>query len=64
MPGAVLYSSGLNVFSGDFVLFIFTNGGPVPGASSTSTTSVNAISSMASNLHDKPVVTEAADGVD
>ena len=64
MPGVVLYSGGFNVFSGDFALFLFTNGGPVPGASSTSTTSVNAIASMESKLHDKPVVTEAADGVD
>ena len=63
MPGVVLYSSGLNVISGDFVLFAFTNGGPVPGASSTSTTSVNAVSAMASKLHDKPVV-EVANGVD
>lgn len=62
MPGVVLYSGGFNVFSGDFALFIFTNGGPVPGAS-TSTASVNAISAMASKLHDKPVV-EVANGVD
>lgn len=63
MPGVVLYSGGFNVFSGDFALFIFTNGGPVPGASSTSTASVNAVSAMASKLHDKPVV-EVANGVD
>lgn len=64
MPGFVLYSSGLNVISGDFALFAFTNGGPVPGADSTSGASVNAVSAMASKLHDKHVVTEAADGVD
>lgn len=63
MPGVVLYSGGFNVFSGELALFIFTNGGPVPGTSSTSTTSVNAISALASKLHDKPVATEAADGV-
>lgn len=63
MPSAVLYSGGFNLFAGDFTLFIFTNGGPVPGADSTSTTSVNTISAMASKLHDKPVVTEAADGM-
>lgn len=63
MPGVALYSGGFNVFSGDFALFIFTNGGPVPSTSSTSTASVNAISAMASKLHDKPVVTEAANGV-
>lgn len=62
MPGAVLYSVGFNVLTGDIALFIFTNGGPVPGADSTSTTSVNTISAE-SKLHDKPVVTEAADGV-
>lgn len=64
MPGVVLYSSGFNLLGGDFAMFAFTNGGPVPSTSSTSTASVNAISAMASNLHDKPVVTEAADGVD
>lgn len=48
---------------GDFGTFYFTNGGPVPSTSSTSTTSVDTISSMESKLHDKPVVTEAADGV-
>lgn len=63
MPGVVLYSGGFNLLSGDFALFAFTNGGPVPGASSTSTTSVNAISALASKLHDKPVV-EVANGVD
>lgn len=63
MPGVVLYSGGFNLLGGDFALFAFTNGGPVPGADSTSTTSVNAISAMANKLHDKPVV-EAADGVD
>lgn len=64
IPGAVLFGVGLNLISGDFSTFIFTDGGPVPGTSSTSTASVNTISSMASKLHDKPVVTEAADGVD
>ena len=63
MPGCVLYGGGLNMLAGDACLFAFTNGGPVPSESSTSTASVNAISSMASKLHDKPVVTEAADGV-
>lgn len=63
MPGAVLYSGGFNVLSGDFALFAFTNGGPVPGADSTSPTSLNTISAMASKLHDKPVV-EVANGVD
>lgn len=63
MPGAVLYSGGFNVFSGELALFIFTNGGPVPGADSTSAASVNAVSAMASKLHDKPVV-EVANGVD
>lgn len=62
MPGVVLYSGGFNVLSGDLALFIFTNGGPVPGTSSTSGASVNAVSAMASKLHDKPVV-EAADGM-
>lgn len=62
MPGAVLYSVGFNVLTGDIALFIFTNGGPVPGADSTSAASVNTISTE-SKLHDKPVVTEAADGV-
>lgn len=64
MPGVVLMGGGLSIVNGDAILFIFTNGGPVPGTSSTSTASVNAISAMASKLHDKPVVTEAADGVD
>lgn len=64
MPGAVLYGGGLNLIAGDLLIFVFTNGGPVPDTSSTSTASVNAVSAMASKLHDKPVVTEAADGVD
>lgn len=64
MPGVVLYSGGFNVFSGDFALFAFTNGGPVPGTSSTSGAYVNAVSALASKLHDKPVVTEAANGMD
>ena len=63
MPGVVLYSGGFNLLSGDFALFAFTNGGPVPSTSSTSTTSVNAASALASKLHDKPVV-EVANGVD
>lgn len=63
MPGVVLLGGGLNLFSGNLIQFAFTNGGPVPGADSTSTTSVNAISAMASKLHDKPVV-EVANGVD
>lgn len=62
MPGCVLYGGGFNVLTGDIALFIFTNGGPVPGADSTSAASVNTISAE-SKLHDKPVVTEAADGV-
>lgn len=63
MPGVVLYSGGFNAFSGELVLFIFTNGAPVPDAASTSAASVNAVSAMASKLHDKPVV-EVANGVD
>lgn len=63
MPGAVLYGCGFNLLSGGFTMFTFTNGGPVPDTSSTSGASVNAVSAMASNLHDKPVVTEAADGM-
>lgn len=62
MPGVVLMGGGLSL-TGSLTRFAFTNGGPVPGASSTSTTSVNAISALASKLHDKPVATEAADGV-
>lgn len=62
MPGAVLVGGSLGL-TGSLTQFIFTNGGPVPGTSSTSTTSVNAISAMASKLHDKPVV-EVANGVD
>lgn len=61
MPGIALM--GLAFAGGDFGIFYFTNGGPVPGADSTSTTSVNAISALASKLHDKPVV-EVANGVD
>ena len=64
MPGCVLYGGGFSIVNGDAILFIFTNGGPVPSESSASTASVNAISAMESKLHDKPVVTEAADGVD
>ena len=63
MPGAVLAGAGLNLFTESFMMFVFTNGGPVPGTSSTSAASVNAISAMASKLHDKPVV-EVANGVD
>lgn len=68
MSGELVEQQGLalmaiGIFITDFVQIGFTNGGPVPSASSTSTTSVNAISAMASKLHDKPVV-EAADGVD
>lgn len=63
MPGAVLYGGGFNLLSGGVTMFTFTNGGPVPSTSSASTASVNAISSMASKLHDKPVV-EVANGVD
>lgn len=62
LPGIVLI--GFAFTGGDLGTIYFTNGGPVPGASSTSTASVNAISAMESKLHDKPVVTEAADGVD
>ena len=54
---------GYVFIGGDIGIFQFTNGGPVPGPSSTSTASVNAISAMASKLHDKPVV-EVANGVD
>nr|DAL27146.1 MAG TPA_asm: hypothetical protein [Caudoviricetes sp.] len=61
LPGIALI--GYAFAGGDFGAFYFTNGGPVPGASSTSTTSVNAISALASKLHDKPVV-EVANGVD
>lgn len=62
LPGIVLM--GFAFAGGDFGQICFTNGGPVPSTSSTSTTSVNTISAMESKLHDKPVVTEAADGVD
>lgn len=69
MTGAPLEEEGLALmaiipFISGFIMIGFTNGGPVPSTSSASTTSVNTISSMASKLHDKPVVTEAADGVD
>lgn len=60
LPGVALMGYAM---MGDFALIYFTNGGPVPSTSSTNTTSVNAISAMASNLHDKPVV-EVANGVD
>lgn len=56
LPGIVLM--GFAFTGGDLDTIYFTNGGPVPSTSSTSTTSA-----MASKLHDKPVVTEAADGV-
>nr|DAH18465.1 MAG TPA: hypothetical protein [Caudoviricetes sp.] len=62
LPGIALI--GYAFTGGDLGTIYFTNGGPVPSASSASTTSANTISSMASKLHDKPVVTEAADGVD
>lgn len=61
MPGIALV--GYAFTGGDFGQICFTNGGPVPSTSSTSTTSVNTISAE-SKLHDKPVATEAADGVD
>lgn len=61
LPGIALM--GFAILGGDVGQIFFTNGGPVPSASSTSTTSVNAISAMASKLHDKPVV-EVANGVD
>ena len=57
LPGVALV--GYAFTGGDSGTIYFTNGGPVPSTSSTSTTSA-----MASKLHDKPVVTEAADGVD
>lgn len=49
----------ISIFISGAVMIGFTNGGPVPSTSSTSTTSA-----MESKLHNKPVVTEAADGVD
>ena len=69
MTGALGEEQGLaltaiSTFISGVVIIGFTNGGPVPSTSSASTTYVNTISSMASKLHDKPVVTEAADGVD
>ena len=69
MTGAVVEGEGLaltaiSTFISGVVMIGFTNGGPVPSTSSTSAASVNAVSAMASKLHDKPVVTEAADGVD
>lgn len=60
LPGIALV--GFAFTGGDFGQICFTNGGPVPSTSSTSTTSVNTISAE-SKLHDKPVVTEAADGM-
>lgn len=68
MTGALVEGEGLalmaiSTFISGLVTLGFTNGGPVPSTSSTSTTSVNTISAMESKLHDKPVVTEAADGV-
>ena len=60
LPGVALMGYAM---MGDFASIYFTNGGPVPDTSSTSTASVNPISAMASKLHDKPVVTEAADGM-
>ena len=60
-PGIALM--GFAFTGGDFGAFYFTNGGPVPSTSSTSGASVNAVSAMASKLHDKPVV-EVANGVD
>lgn len=57
LPGIVLM--GFAFTGGDLGTIYFTNGGPVPSTSSTSTTSA-----MESKLHDKPVVTEAVDGVD
>ena len=60
LPGIALMGYAL---IGAVAMIYFTNGGPVPSESSASTASVNTISAMASKLHDKPVVTEAADGV-
>ena len=60
-PGVSLMGYAL---IGGLVAIYFTNGGPVPSESSASTASVNTISAMASKLHDKPIMTEAADGVD
>ena len=67
MSGELVEQGGLALvaigfFISGLVSIGFTNGGPVPGTSSTSA-SVNAISAMASKLHAKPVV-EAANGVD
>lgn len=67
ITGALVEGEGLALmaissFISGLVTIGFTNGGPVP--SSTSGASVNAVSAMESKLHDKPVVTEAADGVD
>ena len=59
-PGVALM--GFVLMGGGLGSIYFTNGGPVPSESSTSTTSLNTISAE-SKLHDKPVVTEAADGV-
>lgn len=60
LPGIAL--AGFAFVGGDHATIFFTNGGPVPSTSSTSTTSMNAISAMASKLHDKPVV-EVANGM-
>lgn len=63
MPGIALVGYAFTGAGEGFGAVFFTNGGPVPGTSSTSAASVNAISAMASKLHDKPVV-EVANGVD
>ena len=63
MPGVVLFGGGLNLLAGNLMQFAFTNGGPVPGADSTSGASVNTVSALASKLHDKPVA-EVTNGVD
>lgn len=69
LSGELVEQEGLALIAMSFFIFGvvtigFTNGGPVPSTSSASTASVNTVSAMASKLHDKPVVTEAADGVD
>ena len=69
MTGAFVEQEGFALmaictFITGLVIIYFTNGGPVPSTSSASTASVNAIYAMANKLHDKPVVTEAADGMD
>lgn len=63
MPGVALMGGGLS-FTGDLASFIFTNGAPGPDTSSASTASVNAVSAMASKLHDKPVAEDTTNGVD